>query len=101
MRSKSRPVTVSTVTSWRRPGRRELQIFLGEPLDPLRTVEQAPFGAEHGDGIALLVDLLAERGDLGVERARLVFHLIDDVGDGDEAKDETDIDEAQHFGTRD
>jgi len=80
--------------------RRELQIFLGEPLDALRAIEQAPFGAEHGDGIALLIDLLAERGDFGIERTRLVLHLIDDVSDRHEAKDETDIDETQHFGTR-
>ena len=36
-------------------------MFLGEPLDPLQAVEQAPLGAEDGDRVALLVDLPVER----------------------------------------
>src|SRR4029077_9110855 len=75
---------------------RELEKFLGEPLDALGAIEQAPFGAEHGETIALGADLLVERGDLLVERARLVFHLIDDIGQRNQAKNETDVHKTQH-----
>ena len=63
-------------------------------------VEQAPFGAQHGDAVALLVDLLLSEAISSSRRAGLVFHLVDDVSEGDEAKHETDIDETQHFETR-
>jgi len=40
--------------------------------------------------------LLAESGDLLVKGAGFVLHLIDDIGERDEAEDEADINETQH-----
>jgi hypothetical protein len=54
-------------------------MLLGEALDTLGPVEQAPFGTKHRDGIPLRLDLLAQAPDILIEGAGLVFALIDDI----------------------
>ena len=79
-----------------RPRRRKLQMLLSQALDALRPVKQAPFGAKHRDGIALGLDVLAQAPDVVIERACLVFSLIDDVSERNEREHQADIDETQH-----
>ena len=75
-------------------------MLLGEALDTLGPVEQAPFGAQHRDGIPLRLDLLAQAPDILIEGAGLVFSLVDDIGERDERQHQADIDETQHGLTR-
>ena len=95
-RSKSLSDTVSMVTSCCGRAGAELQMLLGEALDALGPVEQAPFGAQHGDGIPLRLDLLAQAPDILIESAGLVFALVDDISERDERQHQADIDETQH-----
>src|ERR1051326_933682 len=64
---------------------------ISQTLDARRGVELGPFGAQHGDGVALAAQLIVQLADARALQRGIEFDLVDGGGGQHERADDEDI----------